>query len=110
MSNNLYMRKIGEKARIASQHLNKLDVKKRNSVLKQFNQYLKTYSKSILNSNKKDIINAKSRNIKNSIIDRLKLDDAKIKQIRKSIDAIIKFKDPLGKTLSSWKRPNGIII
>ena len=110
MSNNLYMRKIGKKARIASQHLNKLDVKKRNSVLKQFNQYLKTYSKSILNSNKKDIINAKSRNIKNSIIDRLKLDDAKIKQIRKSIDAIIKFKDPLGKTLSSWKRPNGIII
>ena len=110
MSNNLYMQKIGEKARIASQHLNELDIKKRNSVLKQFNQYLKTYSKSILSSNKKDILNAKSNNIKNSIIDRLRLNDVKIKQIRKSIDAIIKFKDPLGKTLSSWKRPNGLII
>ena len=34
----------------------------------------------------------------------------KIIQIRNSIKEIIKFKDPLGKVLSSWKRPNGLII
>ena len=44
------------------------------------------------------------------MIDRLKLDDKKITQIRNSIEEIIKFKDPLGRTLSSWKRPNGLII
>ena len=31
-------------------------------------------------------------------------------QIANSIDEIVKFKDPLGKTLSSWKRPNDLII
>ena len=57
MSNNLYMEKIGEKAKLASQHLSNLNIDKRNSVLKQFAQYLSANSQSILNSNKKDISN-----------------------------------------------------
>ena len=44
------------------------------------------------------------------MIERLKLDGKKISQIRDSINKIIKFKDPVGKTLSSWKRPNGLTI
>jgi glutamate-5-semialdehyde dehydrogenase len=44
------------------------------------------------------------------MIERLKLNNKKIKQIRNSINEIIKFKDPLGKTLSQWKRPNGLTI
>ena len=110
MSKNLYMKKIGEKAKIASLHLSNISIDRRNAVLKQFSQYLKTNSRSILSSNKKDISNAKSKKIKDSMVDRLKLDNKKISQIRNSIEEIIKFKDPLGKTLSSWKRPNGLII
>ena len=110
MSKNLYMEKIGEKAKLASLHLSSLNIDRRYSVLKQFSQYLKTNVRSILNSNKKDISNAKSKKIKDSMIDRLKLNNKKITQIRNSIKEIIKFKDPLGKTLSSWKRPNGLII
>ena len=110
MSKNLYMDKIGEKAKLASLHLSNVNIDKRNSVLKQFSQYLKTNAQSILNSNKKDISNAKSKKIKDSMIDRLKLNNKKIAQIRNSIEEIIKFKDPTDKTLSSWKRPNGLII
>ena len=54
MSKNLYMKKIGEKAKLASLHLSSLNIDRRNSVLKQFNQYLKTNVRSILNSNKKN--------------------------------------------------------
>ena len=110
MSKNLYMKKIGEKAKLASLNLSNLNVNKRNSVLKQFSQYLKANEKSILNANKKDIANAKFKKIKDSMIDRLKLNSKKISQIRNSIEKIAKFKDPVGKTLSSWKRPNGLII
>ena len=110
MSGNLYIKKMGEKAQLASLHLLNENINKRNSVLKQFSQYLKTNSKLILNFNKKDIANAKSKKIENSMIERLKLNNKKISQIRKSIEEIIKFKDPLGKTLSSWKRPNGLVI
>ena len=41
MTKNLYMKKIGEKAKIASLHLSNTNIKKRNSVLIQFNKYLK---------------------------------------------------------------------
>ena len=110
MFKNLYIKKIGEKAKLASMHLSNVSIEKRNSVLKQYSQYLRINSKSILNSNKKDISNAKSKKIKDSMIDRLKLDNKKITQIINSIEEIIKFRDPIGKTLSSWKRPNGLII
>ena len=52
MYKNLYMEKVGKKAKLASLHLSNVNVDKRNSVLKQFSQYLKTNSKSILNANK----------------------------------------------------------
>jgi len=104
------MKKIGEKAKIASLHLSNINIDKRNSVLKQYSQYLKNNTKLILNSNRKDIQNAKLKKIKSSMIDRLKLNNKKINQIRNSIKEIIKFKDPLRKTLSSWRRPNGLII
>ncbi len=104
------MEKIGKKAKVASLHLSKMDINKRNSVLRQFVQYLKSNSKSIINANKKDVSIAKSKNIKSNMIDRLRLNNRKIFQIRNSIKQIIKFKDPLGKTLSFWKRPNGLII
>ena len=110
MSNNSYMETIGKKAKLASLNLSSLNIDKKNSVLKQFSQYLKNNERLILRANKKDIFNAKSKKIKDSMIDRLKLNSKKITQIRNSIDKIVKFKNPVGKTLYSWKRPNGLII
>ena len=110
MSKNLYMEKIGKNAKLASIRLSNTNISKRNAVLKQFSQYLRTNSKLILKSNKKDINNARSKKIKDNMIDRLKLDKEKILQIVNSIEKIIKFKDPVGKTLSSWNRPNGLTI
>ena len=110
MSKNSYMENIGKKAKLASFNLSNLNINKKNSVLKKFSQYLKTNEKLILRANKKDILNAKSKKIRDSMIDRLKLNSKKISQIRSSIDKIVKFKDPSGRILSSWKRPNGLII
>ena len=104
------MEKIGKKARKASLHLSEINIKKRNAILKLFSKYLHTNSNSILHANKKDIFNAKSKKIRESIIQRLQLNEKKIKQIINSIEQIIKFKDPVGKILSSWKRPNGLVI
>ena len=89
MTKNLYMKKIGERAKIAASYLSNTNINKRNAVLKQFSLYLKINSRSILNSNKKDISIAKSKKIKDSMIERLKLDNKKISQIRNSIKEIL---------------------
>jgi len=102
------MKMIGVKSKIASKELNNFDEKKRNDVLKQYCFYLKKHKKLILKANQIDIL--KANKIRNSMIDRLKLNDTKINEIIKSVERIIKLKDPLNKILASWKRPNGLII
>jgi len=92
------MEKIGKNAKIASKNLSNLNIDKKNSVLKQFSQYLKINEQSILSANKKDVSNAKSKKIKDSMISRLKLSSEKISQIRSSIDKIVKFKGKKIKT------------
>ena len=64
MYKNLLMEKIGKKAKFASHDLSKLNIKKKNSVLKQFNQYLRISEKLILSANKKDVSKAKYKKIK----------------------------------------------
>ena len=108
MSNNFYMEKIGKNAKFASKSLSNLSINKKNAVLLQFYKYLKIYSKDILKANKRDVLYAKKN--KSKMIDRLALDNKKIKKIANSVKEIIKFPDPLSKTLESWKRPNGLII
>ena len=90
MPKNIYMNKIGKQAKFASANLSVLNIDKRNSVLKQYSQYLKKNLRAILKSNEKDIYAAKSKKIKDGMIDRLKLNNKKIGQIRKSIAEIIK--------------------
>ena len=108
MSKNLYMEKIGKNAKNASYELSSISIKRKNSVLKQYSIYLKIYSNLILKENRKDLL--KIKNVKNSIYNRLELNNDKINQIIKSINEIIKFKDPVGKIVSTWTRPNNLII
>jgi glutamate-5-semialdehyde dehydrogenase len=105
---NIYMKKIGEKAKIASISLSSLSDKKKSDVLKLFSKYLKSNSKLILSANKTDLLNAGKT--KNNMISRLQLDITKIEGMRKAINQIANFKEPVGKKLLSWKRPNGLTI
>ena len=83
---------------------------KKNRVLKTFSNLLTKNKRLILKENRKDMILAKQKKIKESLIKRLELDDNKIKYIIKSVKDIIKIKDPTNNTLDMWKRPNGLII
>ena len=102
------MEKIGRNASGSLTFMSNLSLIKKNSVLKLFSSYLKNNSKLILKENKKDLKRALKFKKKN--ISRLELNYKKIIQMRRSLDEIIKFKNPIGKVLSSWKRPNGLTI
>jgi len=79
----------------------------------QINKVLSNYSQLIL-KNKKQIIKKNSIDVKNMLrkhlVDRLVLNEKKIDALRYSINEIIKFPNPINKTLEKWKRPNGLEI
>ena len=104
------MTKLGKKAKIASKKLESVDLKLKNSVLEKFLGYLKNNKKKILEANDKDFFYAKSKKNNSAVLNRLKIDNYQIEQMRESIYEIIKFKDPIGNILFSTKRPNGLII
>ena len=59
-----------------------------------------------IKKNLKDVKNVKRKNL----VDRLILNDKRIDSIRHSINEISKFKNPLGKVLEKWTRPNKLNI
>ncbi len=101
-----YLNKIGLNSKIASKKLNQVNIIRRNKVLETYIKNLSKNKKKIIKENLKDI-NACKRE---DLIDRLKIDENTIEKIRSSIYQVAKFKDPLGKIIEKWKRPNKLII
>ena len=105
-----YLIEIGKNAKKAFKKNSLSNNKRKNSVLNQFNNILKKEIKNILIQNKKDLDYARKIKLNANIIDRLFLNKERIDQIRNSINEVTKFKDPIGKIISIWKRPNGLVI
>ena len=105
---NKYIKLIGKKAKKVIER--KIDTKTKNKVLKSFLVFLTKNEKKILNQNKKDIKFARKKKLKLNIIERLTLNSKKLDSIKKSVNEIIKIKDPVNKVLENWKRPNGLNI
>ena len=105
---NKIMNSIGQNARKAV--LNKIDTRTKNKILKRYALLLDKEKNSIISANQKDIKFAKKKGLKNNLIDRLTIDHKKLVSIKKSIEKIVKIKDPVDYILEKWRRPNGLTI
>jgi glutamate-5-semialdehyde dehydrogenase len=105
---NKMMNLIGVKSRKASEK--KVDIDTKNKVLKFYAELLDKENKSILRENSKDIKFAQNKGIKENLINRLRIDGVKLKNIKNSIIKISSLKDPVNVTLKKWSRPNGLNI
>ncbi len=103
-----YMNLIGAKARKACEH--KVNTIVKNKVLNKYAQLLQKEKKLILKQNLKDIDYAKKIGLKDNLVNRLLINETKLKDIQNSIIKISKLKDPINNTLEKWKRSNGLNI
>ena len=101
-----YLENIGKKSRKAFEDLKTIKHDKIKKVLESYNKSLLINKQKIIKENKNDIKNVK----RNNLIDRLILNEKRIDGIRHSINEIAKFKNPIGRILESWKRPNKLNI
>ena len=101
---------IGINAKEAARILAKTSAEQKNQALQAMSKHILADKKIILEANKLDIENSKQKNLSASFIDRLELDNERIHSISKTLLEIESFKDPVGKILDSWQRPNGMHI
>ena len=101
-----YLKKIGINAKKAFEDLKKVKHTKIKKVLDNYNKDLLKNKKKIIKENLRDVKNVKRKHL----VDRLILNDRRIEGIRHSINEIAKFKDPVGRVLEQWQRPNKLKI
>ena len=101
-----YLENIGKNARKAFEDLKSIKHDKIKKVLNDYNRSLLKDKSKIINENLKDVKNVKRKHL----VDRLILNDSRIEAMRNSINEIAKFKNPIGKVLKEWQRPNKLKI
>ena len=61
-------------------------------------------------ANKKDVKAAQSKKLSSAFIDRLTLDDKRIKSMAEGLRTVASLRDPIGEVIKMWTRPNGLWI
>ncbi len=101
-----YLENIGKNAKKAFKDLRTVKHAKIKNVLENYNKTLLVNKKKIIKENLKDIKNVKRKHL----VDRLILNGKRIEGIRHSINEIARFRDPVGRVLEQWQRPNKLKI
>ena len=81
----------------------------KNEALEKIADALIKHTQNIIDENKKDIDNARGH-ISDVMIDRLTLDEKRIKAMSDAIRDVAKLPDPVGRKIDEIKRPNGLTI
>ena len=105
-----YILDLARKARAAAGELAKLDTAARNAALLAIADALEARRGEIGAANAIDVANAKSAGIKDSMLDRLTLTDARFASMVDGVRHVATLPDPLGETLWTRERPSGISI
>ncbi|MDD5255862.1 MAG: glutamate-5-semialdehyde dehydrogenase [Candidatus Omnitrophica bacterium] len=83
---------------------------KKNRVLARMAGALLKEKNAILRANRKDIAKAKAAKMPAAFLDRLSLDEKRIRGMADSLSALMRLPDPAGTLIKSWRRPNGLMI
>jgi glutamate-5-semialdehyde dehydrogenase len=103
-------REIAEKAKKAQPQIARASSDKKNKILQKIATYLEENIESILSANQKDLSNAEKNGANKALLDRLKLDEKRVKALIKSVEEIIKLPDPVGQIIEMKPRPNGLLV
>ncbi|MDD3296955.1 MAG: glutamate-5-semialdehyde dehydrogenase [Candidatus Omnitrophica bacterium] len=105
-----YVEKLTRQARESSYKLARLTSAQKNKALRFMAAALLKNKDFILKENRKDLDLARKNNLKKSFIERLALDEGRIKQMSVSLREVAGLAEVVGKIISSSLRPNGIRI
>ena len=101
---------MGATARKAAHALALLSADQKSEILRAMAQGLRDSSADILEANKLDIAAGEAKGLSGALLDRLRLDAARIDAIAGGVDQVADLPDPVGTVLDEVSRPNGIQI
>ncbi|PEI65492.1 glutamate-5-semialdehyde dehydrogenase [Bacillus wiedmannii] len=100
----------GKKAKEIARELVLKSTNQKNEALAMVANQLISETAYILEENKRDIEEGKTKGFSDSLLDRLMLTENRIIDMAEGIKQLIELRDPVGERVSEWKRPNGLSI
>ncbi len=82
----------------------------KNDALSKVSDAIDKYRNEIIDANKADLEDAKSKGMSDALLERLMLDSKRIDGILASLKIVIAQNDPIGEVVSGWNTPNGMSI
>jgi glutamate-5-semialdehyde dehydrogenase len=104
------MQAIGAAAVAAARVLALAHAEQKNRALHAAAAALRAQSAALTAANERDLRDAAARGLSKPLLDRLKLDPARIEAMAAGVEAIARLGDPIGDVLAEWTRPNGMRI
>jgi len=101
---------IAQKAQISARNSLTISTDLKNKALKEMAKALLAGKGAIISANRKDLALAQKAGLSKAFIERLTLNEARIKQMSNSLLEIAALSDPVGEVIKAWRRPNGLWI
>jgi glutamate-5-semialdehyde dehydrogenase len=104
------MSAIGRAARAAALTLALASADQKNRALRAAAAALRARRHKIIAANERDMREAQDKGLSPAMLDRLKLNDARVEAMAKGLEDVERLADPIGTVLAEWSRPNGMVI
>lgn len=101
---------LGKQAETASYSLSQASTKLKNDLLIAMATALETDSQAILAANEKDLAHATENGIEDTMLDRLRLTPARIRDMANGMRQVATLPDPIGLVDSMWKNEDNLTI
>lgn len=100
----------GQKAKAASIRFVGVTTEEKNQALLEIAEGLLEDKSLIIEENAKDLQAGKERGLSDGILDRIMLNEKRIEDMSEAIKLLIELKDPIGATLETIQKENGLLI
>lgn len=102
--------KQGNAAKEAALFLAQASTKEKNAALLHLSDDLLANTDRLLIANEKDIVRANEKGIPETMVDRLRLTEERIKEIAEAVKQVVVLKDPIGEVIHMWKNDAELTI
>lgn len=101
---------LGQTAKASTSQLSLLSTKTKNQILNQMAEALEANTQKIIAENQKDLSKADDYGIKETMKDRLRLDEARIQEMANGIRQVATLPDPIGNVDKMWQNADELMI
>lgn len=107
-SSETLIAELGQRARAAAGVLAGLPTPRKAEGLRAAAAAMRDQADTILAANAKDVAAGEANGLSGALLDRLRLDPARLEGAAKGVEAVAALPDPVGDTISRSERPNGL--